>query len=406
MHSHRHIRPAWWVTVSVLAVTLYCVAVPIDAVLYDVPVALAFLIAALVCGSLPLALYRPGLAITAFAMGLIGFAIFSEPEGPIMWPWPVPVTAMIALALLVGLLAYHHRWNLAPIGWLVALGVAFTAPTLAGLRFSATLESTGMMANLIVTFSLAAVGGVFGFLLAGRATVRAQLAQEKEISAEEQARRQLVEERARIARELHDVVAHSMSIIQVQASTARYRLPELEDAAYAEFDDIAGTARDALGEMRRLLGTLRTDDHTAERMPQQTIGDIPRLVESSRRAGASIELNLDDQTRDAPLSVQVVVFRLVQESISNAVRHAPGAHIAVTVAVAVPGMLTVTVANAASNVHTSDATGGGHGIIGMRERTAMLGGRLNLHSTPDGGWIVHAELPCDAAGSALTERTS
>ncbi len=122
-----------------------------------------------------------------------------------------------------------------------------------------------------------------------------------------------------------------MSVIQVQASTAKYRIPALNDAATAEFDDIAATARGSLAEMRRMLGVLRTEDQTAELAPQQGIDDIPALVDTIRRAGVEVGLVLEggEAAAAATPSVQIAAFRIVQEALSNAVRHAPGARIAV-----------------------------------------------------------------------------
>ena len=138
----------------------------------------------------------------------------------------------------------------------------------------------------------------------------AELTREREHSALEESRRALVEERTRIARELHDLIAHSMSVIQVQASTARYRLPEIGDAASVEFDSIAATARTSLTEMRRMLGVLRTEDQTAELAPQQGIDDIPALVDTIRRAGVTVGLEITGSVTDAPQAVQIAAFRL------------------------------------------------------------------------------------------------
>ncbi|QPZ37675.1 sensor histidine kinase [Paramicrobacterium chengjingii] len=388
--------PLWlWITVGSVSVTLYSIAVPVNAVLYQVPVAIAFVLSAFTAGSLPLALRMPRTAIALFSLGLLGNGILSGHDRDPFWPGPVPVLEIITLALFIALIVYSRGWKLAAIAWLIAAAVAVSLPPLSG-RNSSPAYTGAETADLIVTFSIAAAAYVIALLIAGRATIRDELAREKEVSAEEQARRQLIEERSRIARELHDVVAHSMSVIQVQASTAKYRLTDLDVPVVAEFDDIAASARSALAEMRRLLGTLRPDGQDAERMPQRTIGDIPGLVEGTRRSGIGIDLSIDDDLRGAPLSAQVAVFRIVQEAISNALRHAPGSRISVSVARSNTSGLVISVINSAPLSAPVDAAGGGHGIIGMRERTTMLGGNLETHATPDGGWIVHAVLPFDA----------
>src|SRR5690606_10384879 len=154
---------------------------------------------------------------------------------------------------------------------------------------------------------------------------------ERLATASEQSRRLLVEERTRIARDLHDVVAHSMSVIQVQSSTARYRVDGLPEPALAEFEDIAATARSELMEMRRLLGVLRTEDQAALTVAQQWIADIPALVDGIRRSGGLVRLVTVLPDDAIPSGVDVAAFRIVQESLSNALRHAPGARIAVRI---------------------------------------------------------------------------
>jgi signal transduction histidine kinase len=230
-------------------------------------------------------------------------------------------------------------------------------------------------------------------LAAGRLRLGAELTREREHSALEESRRALVEERTRIARELHDVVAHSMSVIQVQASTARYRLPEIDDVAASEFDDIAATARTSLSEMRRMLGVLRTEDQTAELAPQHGIDDIPRLVDSIRRAGVDVGLVIEggQAVTGADAAVQIAAYRIVQEALSNAVRHSPGARVAVRVH-ADPATIRIRVHNEAATNTPSDQ-GGGYGLRGMRERAELLGGSLRAGPDDDGAWTVDAVLP-------------
>ncbi|GAB2524800.1 sensor histidine kinase [Paramicrobacterium agarici] len=399
--SQQRTHPLWlWITVGSAAIVIYSIAVPVNAVLYQVPVAIAFVLSAFTAGSLPLSLSRPRAALAFFVIGLLGNGILAGDDRDPFWPGPVPVLEIITLAVLIGLIVYSRGWRLGAVAWLLALATATAIPSLSGRSGFPTMTGAEI-ADLIVTFSIAAAAYVIALLIAGRVTIRDELAREKEVSAEEQARRQLVEERSRIARELHDVVAHSMSVIQVQASTAKYRLTELNDPAIAEFDDIAASARSALAEMRRLLGTLRPDGEEAERMPQRTIGDIPGLVESARRSGVPIDLSIDDELRGAPLSVQVAAFRIVQEAISNALRHAPGSRVSVGVARGNTSGAVISVINSAPDGVPVDAAGGGHGLIGMRERTTALDGHLETHATPDGGWLVHAVLPFDAEGSVI-----
>jgi len=242
-----------------------------------------------------------------------------------------------------------------------------------------------------------------------RTDAQRRLAVVEELGEAEHARRALLEERARIARELHDVVAHHMSVIIVRADSAPYRVPELPAAAHAEFDAIAGEARRSLTEMRRLLHVLRHDaDATPAHAPQPGLAELPTLIEGAHRAGLDAHMSLADTVpavADVPLGVQLSVYRVVQESLSNAVRHAPGTRVRVTVS-GDSATLIVDVTNSAPERAPSvepDRVGGGQGLIGMRERVGMLGGELDAGPAPDGGFRVRATLPVTPAGGPTAD---
>jgi signal transduction histidine kinase len=152
---------------------------------------------------------------------------------------------------------------------------------------------------------------------------RAFLVQSERTELEE-ARRAALEERTRMARELHDVVAHHMSLIAVQSETARYRRPDLQEAALVELGSISEQAREALLEMRRLLGVLR-EGNPPERAPQPKLDDLPELVAAARRAGVAVELSMPDDPARLPPGISLCAYRIIQEALSNAGRHAPGA---------------------------------------------------------------------------------
>ena len=145
----------------------------------------------------------------------------------------------------------------------------------------------------------------------------------------ERARRAVLEERARIARELHDVVAHRLSLIAVRAETAPYRLADLPGPVRDEFGSLSGAAREALTDMRRLLGVLR-DDRPSARAPQPRLADVPVLVEAARRAGMPVEMSVPPVLEPVPSAVGICAYRIVQESLSNASRHAQGAAVTVS----------------------------------------------------------------------------
>lgn len=380
-------------------VALYAILVPLQTVLSGTPLPLSFILGAALCVSPVLAISRPVWAIGLFTAGALTLPLTVVPELAIQSPWPWSVPALLTFVLFVGVVTFLHGARLGAFTLLLGAIASLLAPVLRPDMVALPESSASATADLIVTTAVASAVYLIAALVAGRVRVAAELTREKEHSALEEARRALVEERTRIARELHDVVAHSMSVIQVQASTAKYRIPALNDAATAEFDDIAATARGSLAEMRRMLGVLRTEDQTAELAPQQGIDDIPALVDTIRRAGVEVGLVLEggEAAAAATPSVQIAAFRIVQEALSNAVRHAPGARIAVQLR-AEARSIRIRVHNGAPP-RTPDGPGGGYGLRGMRERAEILGGSLSAGPSSDGGWDVEAVLPLDADGS-------
>lgn len=330
---------------------------------------------------------------------------------------PLPLAArypMLAwrigwLALLLAPLVHAHWWGGWPwgLGQILALLGAFC---LAGIRqqrpelwwmWALTLIPWWLWltadipdlngpggATAVFTATAIAVDSIGSRLRAQRA-----LAAQTKRAEQEQARRAVLEERARIARELHDVVAHHMSLVAVRAETAPYRLPGLPEPARAEFGSLSEVAREALAEMRRLLGVLR-DDQPPDLAPQPQLADLPALVDTARQAGLSVKLSVPAALDHVPSGVGVCAYRIVQESLSNAGQHAPGA--AVTVSVGHDrGAVLLRVANGpgGSADPPRDELGPGHGLTGMRERVALLGGSLSAERSADGGFVVSAVLP-------------
>lgn len=249
----------------------------------------------------------------------------------------------------------------------------------------------GWQERAIASVLLTAVAAALDATGSSRRARRALVAQ-SELTELEQARRAVLEERARIARDLHDVVAHHLSLIAVQTETAPYRLRTLE-AALSEFDSISDQAREALTDMRRLLGVLR-DERPVERSPQPELDDLPELIDASRRAGIAVDLSMPAGACLVPPAVGLCAYRIVQEALSNASRHASGAP--VSVAVEEDGdMLRLRVNNGpgAPIVPPGSPRPTGHGLVGMRERVALLGGSLSVGPGPDGGFAVLALLP-------------
>jgi signal transduction histidine kinase len=237
-----------------------------------------------------------------------------------------------------------------------------------------------------------------GLLLAGNAVRQRRVAEQE--SAEQQRRRAaeetrtaVLEERARIARELHDVVAHHMSVLALRADSARYRFPGLPDDLRAEFAELTGTAREGMTEMRRLLGVLRTDSTAGPMAPQPGVARVAELADRVRALGTACAVRVHGDFDALPAGVALSAYRIVQEALSNAVRHSPGAAIDLEVRVGA-GSVHAAVRNAPGGRGRPAATTG-HGLLGMRERAAMLGGTLVAGPTADGGFEVTADLPLD-----------
>ncbi|MFD9127168.1 sensor histidine kinase [Kitasatospora sp. NPDC059571] len=297
-------------------------------------------------------------------------------------PWPWPVTGLAALAVV--LVAAGSR---VARGVSLAMGGAVLAATALLL---AALPGRGGWAGLLPVAVAVVLALVAAQVLRDRAAALARLAEQERISEVERTRRALLEERSRIGRELHDVVAHHMSLIAVRAETAPYRLPGLPPEAHEEFRAVAGAARDALSDMRRLLGLLRGED-AAERVPQP---DLDRLDGLIAQAGPDVALEVSGELAGLPAAVGVCAYRIVQESLSNVRRHAAGA--AATVRVERTGAaLLISVHNGPGRAGpaAAPADGRGHGLMGMRERAALLGGEFSARAVPGGGFTVTAALP-------------
>jgi signal transduction histidine kinase len=204
----------------------------------------------------------------------------------------------------------------------------------------------------------------------------------------EQTRQALAEQRTQLARELHDVVGHHMSLIAVRAESAPYRLHSRPQDQHAEFTAIAGASRDALNDMRRLVGVLTTGPDSLG------IGGLRTLVDRAKAAGLAVEARLDPVTEAIPAECALIVNRVVQEALSNAARHAPGSKVFVNVTLAA-GSLRVSVRNTAPTrpEHRDPNQAAGTGLINMRHRVTALVGTLDTGPTADGGYQLEALVP-------------
>lgn len=305
-------------------------------------------------------------------------------------PWPWAVTSLLTVAVVLAVVGLRTSRRATFAMWLEVLAAG-------ALLIALVPTHDGWIALLPMSVFLA-VAAVTADAVRGRGEAEARLVTAEQISVAEQARATLLAERARIARELHDVVAHHMSVITVQADSAPYRIPDVPAAATEEFAAIATEARRSLAEMRRLLHVLRSEESPdGEHTPQPGLPDLPTLIETTGRAGIDARLVVADDVptgAELPAVVGLSAYRLVQEALSNVVRHAPGARAHVSVDY-VDGAVRIGVVNSGATgaQHPVETRAGGHGLVGMRERVAMLDGELTAQALPDGGFHVTAVLP-------------
>ncbi len=278
--------------------------------------------------------------------------------------------------------------------WLV---LGMTAPALAvhDLR-DPSIHGAG---DVIFAPAYAVVGFVLGRALHGRglrARVLADHARRLERERDQQARVAVAEERARIARELHDVIAHSVSVMVIQALAGQSVLDDDPPSARQALAKIESTGQHAMAEMRRLVGMLREHgDH--ERQPQPGLAQLPELIEEVTRAGLSATMKVEGPRLALPPGIDLAGYRIVQESLTNALKHAGPARAKVTVRYR-RGILELEVLDEGRAIANGSQAreAGAHGLIGMRERVELYGGSLHAGPRPQGGFVVCARLPVDA----------
>jgi signal transduction histidine kinase len=241
---------------------------------------------------------------------------------------------------------------------------------------------------------------VFGIAwLAGSAmrerVVRADAAEERaelaEREREAEALRAVIEERTRIARELHDVVGHSVSVMTVQTSAVRRRLTPDQEQEREALLAVERTGREALAEMRRVVGALREPDEAPALAPQPSLARVDKLVAQARETGLPVNLSIEGEPVPIPAGVDLAAYRVVQEGLTNTIRHAGARHASVHVRYG-EGVVEVEVTDDGRGA--ADATSnGGHGLIGMRERVSVYGGELEAGPRDGGGFRLRAKIP-------------
>lgn len=398
--------------------------------------------------ALPLAVApaRPLLAWRIMVVCFAGtpLAVMFGPRHGVLWPWPI--TACVAMSFALALIgASHPRRIWFGVGALTSLAALGFGPV-AGMPF---------WIGYIITAGAFAVL-LFGDATGGRRSIQARLDEQRALRREDLARQAVLEERGRIARELHDVVAHHMTMIAIQSEAAPLKVPGLPPAAVEIFASLNKAAREALSETRTVVGLLRSADDAAERSPAPGLELLDDLISRARSAGLAATSSIVGVPRPLAAAVDVSAFRILQEALSNATRYAPGSEVRVEVrygpravhltvtnsavdagqratagagtttgadsaaraphraagtvtsvaAGTAPGVTAGAAAGAAAGKSAGGtagtaaetpadraALGGGHGLVGIRERAAMLGGEMSAGPRPGGGWEVTAVLP-------------
>jgi len=279
----------------------------------------------------------------------------------------------IAVSFLMGL---RPNWRQAVAGLALLVGTNAVI-----VHF----DPRGALGDIVFTNVLFAIAWIVGFALGQKF--------EEADKAKERARAAVAEERARIARELHDVVGHSVSVMTVQASGVRRLLRPDQEREREALLIVERTGREALAEMRRMVGVLRRPEEAPALAPQPSLEHVERLVEQAREAGLPVELRVEGDAVDLPAGVDLTAYRLVQEGLTNALKHAQAKHAEVVVNYGA-GTIEVTVSDDGKGVGNGD--GGGHGLVGMRERVLVYGGELDAGPQPGGGYRLRAKLPVTA----------
>lgn len=324
--------------------------------------------------------------------------------------WPVPVLAAIAAAVLAEQ-TYGTSLNFGGFALLIAVfTVATETPRRTSLPVLAALPAylvvaillydtahpnptPAVLADFVTAMAIFGTAWLAGDSLRTRRTRTAALeerAERLEREHAEAARLAVQNERALIARELHDVVAHSVSVMVIQASGARRVLEQQPAEASAALATIEATGREALAEMRRLLGIIRSDDAPAPLSPQLGLSNLGPLIANARAAGVVAELSIDGTPRPLPPGIDLAVYRIVQEAVTNTIKHAAPARATIRVGYD-PGAMVVDIRD--DGRRWSPGAQGGHGLVGMEERVRLYGGEFEAGPLPEGGFAIHASIP-------------
>ncbi|MEW2554311.1 sensor histidine kinase [Streptomyces zhihengii] len=350
----------------------------------------ALLLGLVPAGTVAMTLIRP--------VGAFWFSLLSTPFVAVLsgawgeWPWsPGGFLAHLTVMTVVAL-----RTRPRTAAWMWALTAVYS-------MFVSTFLSRGYGTNAPAMLFLSAVALLIVGMILIRRDARQEVEAQQTVTETERGRRTLLEERTTIARELHDVVAHHMSVVAIQAEAAPYRVENPPEELEKAFATIRENAVAALTELRRILGVVRAEDYQAPDAPQPMLTDLDNLLANVRDAGLDTGKTVTGAVRELPQGVELSAYRIIQEALSNALRHAPGSTARVEVSYVLGG-IGLRVVNTAPRGTVKPSPGAGHGITGMRERVTMLNGVMTAEPTAEGGYEVTAFIP--VAPASVTEETS
>jgi signal transduction histidine kinase len=339
-----------------------------------------FAVPAVIAIGLPLLTRRRFPFAAPIAVPLIGCALSFVDGRLVTFTFGI-FLVVLAAAFLLGMLRDRIQ---ASLGLVIALGAVIVVVHNDPMQHSVDLIGPGILTAIVWL-----TGFALGSKLSQAADAEERAAQ-LDREREERAREAVAEERVRIARELHDVVGHSVSVMTVQASAVRRLLKPEQTRELEALLIVEQTGREALAEMRRLVGVLRRPEEAPALAPQPSLQYVDKLAERAREAGLPVDLRIEGEPIQLPASVDLTAYRLVQEGLTNALKHAEATQAEVVVRYA-PDQVEISVSD---NGRGAGSNGdGGHGLVGMRERVSVYGGELEAGPRPEGGYRLSARLP-------------
>ncbi|MYW01886.1 sensor histidine kinase [Streptomyces sp. SID3343] len=327
---------------------------------------------------------RYPMMVTAVVFAVEGIHLAVVPDAGI-----VPGAGLVALYTLASRLPR-------PTSWVIGLSASVLMTVALAAARSESVLSVGALASFDLLVLAVAIGDTTRSRRAYLAALR-ERAEQAEHSREDEAARRVTAERVRIARDLHDVVAHHITLVNAQAGVAQHLVRTDAEAAHRALGRLKETSRAALDELRATVGLLRQDDDTVDpRAPTPRLDDLEDLAATFRRAGLPVEVTLTGVRRPPSPSVELAAYRIIQEALTNTRKHAgpATAHVRVDYG---EHVLRLDVTDDGRRTVTPDKAGSGHGLIGMRERAHAFGGTLGTGPAPTGGFRVTAELPLPPA---------